>query len=419
MEFFTEDELKKQIEELLQAYKEFNYTRGQEDRKSEDQESSDEILKKKADIATQTFEAVFSEKLALRPYVLSSLDFEHAVRTMIEWVLEILPPTEVRETHATLETCSARLGELTSDRKDHSMNGSSQIPWPLIRKLRVYTNSYILSQGLILADVPGLRDQNSARRAITERYIRQCHQIFVVAKIDRVVTDQSVREIFDLGLRANLSRIDIVCTRSEDIRKEESRYDWPAEIGAIESLLDQVKQDTDEVETLKADVEEWGQNTMDMTRDEEQELRKLQGDLLQAERSKHENELKLLRLVIGLRNTQVTDDLLEQYQDYRLTATSKIFCVSNKTYWEFRNRPIAIARPYLVTSGIIDLRRHCIEIVAQSRLVAITEFVRDRIPALLDSIELWVDAGSPSRTTEMRQKTMTMVAEVQRARKGT
>jgi hypothetical protein len=205
-----------------------------------------------------------------------------------------------------------------------------------------------------------------------------------------------------------------VCTRSEEFEKEETRYDWPAERGTIEGLLERIKQDTDDVEMLEEDINDYVLDTTDMTRDKEQELRKLQEDRDDAERSRDGNQLELLRLITELRNAQVSNHLLEQYQDNLLTAALRVFCVSNKTYRDYRNRPVANARPYLATSGIIQLRQHCIQIVAQSRLGAVTEFIKDRIPALLGSIQLWVDAGSPSRSTDMKRKTVMMVAEVER-----
>lgn len=125
--------------------------------KDENEDSIAEVLKKKAFLATQTFEAMFAGKLANRPDVLSSLGFEDAVQTMIKWVSGLLPHTRGRESHKTLEACSARLGELTSDSRNGALNETPRTPWPLIRKLRVYTNCYILSRGLVLVDLPGLR----------------------------------------------------------------------------------------------------------------------------------------------------------------------------------------------------------------------------------------------------------------------
>lgn len=106
------DELKNQIEELLRAYRDFRSMLG--DRKNDGEGSINEVLEKKALLASQTFESMFEGKLANHPGVLSSLDFEHAVRTMIKWVIELLPQAESRGSYETLEKCSAQLRKLTS-----------------------------------------------------------------------------------------------------------------------------------------------------------------------------------------------------------------------------------------------------------------------------------------------------------------
>lgn len=76
-------------------------------------------------------------------------------------------------------------------------------------------NAHILSRGLILVDLPGLRDLNSARRIITERYLLECNEIFAICNIGRAATDEGVRQVFDLADRARLSNVGIVCIRSD------------------------------------------------------------------------------------------------------------------------------------------------------------------------------------------------------------
>jgi hypothetical protein len=61
----------------------------------------------------------------------------------------------------------------------------------------------------------GLRDRNSARLNITETYVRQCHQVFVVTRIGRAITDMSVKGVFELARRANLRNVGIICTQSD------------------------------------------------------------------------------------------------------------------------------------------------------------------------------------------------------------
>lgn len=64
-------------------------------------------------------------------------------------------------------------------------------------------------------DNKGLRDLNSARLKITERYLLCCDEIFAVCNIGRATTDLGVKEVFELARRASLSKIGIVCTRSD------------------------------------------------------------------------------------------------------------------------------------------------------------------------------------------------------------
>ena len=66
-----------------------------------------------------------------------------------------------------------------------------------------------------LIPLSGLRDINAARRNITERYILECDEIFAVCNIIRAITDQGVQAVIDLAVRASLSNVGIICTRSD------------------------------------------------------------------------------------------------------------------------------------------------------------------------------------------------------------
>src|SRR6185437_12369388 len=61
----------------------------------------------------------------------------------------------------------------------------------------------------------GLRDLNSARQNITERYLRKCDEIFVVCPIGRAITDEGVLRVCELARQAKLSNVSIICTRSD------------------------------------------------------------------------------------------------------------------------------------------------------------------------------------------------------------
>ena len=415
VDYITIDELKLQFEELLRAYRDYNLlpraSSNQTDEAGDGHERN--RLRSKADLAKQTFKASFGANLERTPTVLSSMPFDHAITTMMEWASQELPWQGGQETFSTVEECSSRLRDLSSESDPDSATSASRVHWPFIRKLRVHLKAHILSKGLIIADLPGLRDLNSARKAITERYVRQCNQIFVVARIDRAITDESVKEIFELARNINLSRVDVVCTRSEDVNVREARHDWLAQRSTITELQESLDTAADNLSSVKDNLNEFDGLT-DLSQEESKELARLEGEYRRAETSRLTHEFALQSHIIKLRNDKVSTGLKHQYRNHPIATTSNTFCISNKLYWDNRHKPSSAAMPYLRLSGIMELRRHCIGIVAQSRLRATRDFVRDDIPAFLSSVVLWVEAGSGNASAESKQQTLDAVAAIQK-----
>ncbi|KAJ4363421.1 hypothetical protein N0V83_009714 [Neocucurbitaria cava] len=412
VDYFPLDELKKQFEELLRAHR--DYALLPTNASDDEDDNERKILEEKARLASETFRASFRERLEQTPSVLSTMPFKRAIETMVEWASHQLPQQSGQESFNTVEGCSSRLRDLTSEPHDFLPYESSRTCWPFIQKIRVYLKAYILSKGLIIADLPGLRDLNSARKAITENYIRHCHHIFVVAKIDRAITNESVKEIFELAQRANLSKIDIICTRSEDVNTREARHDWSSARERIEEMEQQIAADKEDIEGLKEEIEDLQQDLENLSREEEKVLLGLQRDERKAKDSKAKHEFDLRRHIIELRNKKVSDSLQQRYRDHPTAAALKIFCVSNTMYQKSREWPATAALPYLRLSGILELRRYCIGIVVQSQLRAIRDYIKDEIPAFLGSVELWIEAGSGNASAERKQQTLDAVAAIQR-----
>lgn len=374
------------------------------------------LLQKKANLASETFIAGFKEKLEQMPTVLSSMPFEHAVGTMVKWLSQLIPRQAVQESFSSIEGCSSRLIELTSKSND-STNRNSATLSPFIRKLRVYMRAYILSKGLILADLPGLRDLNSARKAITEHYIRQCHQIFVVAEINRAITDESIKEVFGLASDADLAKIDVICTKSDLVNTEEATGDWPAQRTVIERMQNEIVHDTQIINSINQEIAHLvgaDENPNNLDQEEERLLMKLFRDLRKVKKSAKNHDCALFRYIVELRNDNVSNGLKKEYQNQPIASTMRIFCVSSKMYENNRENPATEALPYLKMSGILELRRYCIGIVAQSRLRATKEFTQGDIPAFLGSVELWVKAGSGNTSAQKKQQILNAVTAIQR-----
>lgn len=122
---------------------------------------------------------------------------------------------------------------------------------------------------------------------------------------------------------------------------------------------------------------------------------------------------RLKSFLIKSRNEFVTKELREKYRD-RVTNDIKIFCVSNKDYWDNRDKAKQISRPFLELSGILQVRKHSISIVAASQRRIATRYMKDQIPAFLAQVDLWVQSGALSANQERRRALCRTLDEVER-----
>ncbi|KAL2276767.1 hypothetical protein FJTKL_00429 [Diaporthe vaccinii] len=393
VEKFSIEELCDQLSELLGCYKNF-HAHGE----SLDEEARKD-LEARANIAADTFRAMFRGSLQDDDWLLEEsqdviLDQFHDWMTSASGL-----QSPSRQVVTSLEQCSSLLMQLTSEVLD------AQVPatWPYIRKIKVSLKAHILSRGLILVDLPGLRDLNSARRNITERYIRNCHEIFAVCNIGRATTDVGVKCVFDLARDARLGHIGIVCTKSDDIDPEEIKDDWGKEPGrkirkllkSLHSLESELKEADEELATFH--------NLPDMGPETHQELLELLEDRRNVEKKRNAEDYELKRYAIEMRNAYVVGRLQETYRDHTTAETLHIFCVSNTMYWEKRTAEKSAAEPFLNLSGIIAIRKHCTAIVSSSQLRTSSSFLDNDVPTLLSEIELWVQSGLGSSSAEQKE----------------
>jgi hypothetical protein len=84
-------------------------------------------------------------------------------------------------------------------------------------------------------------------------------------------------------------------------------------------------------------------------------------------------------------------------------------------YRDHRRKPKAVAHPSLELSGILEVRKHCLSIVAESQLRATTEYLTNAIPAILGSVELWVESGSGSVEAENKRVIREQLEEIENA----
>src|SRR5690606_22595064 len=97
---------------------------------------------------------------------------------------------------------------------------------PLISRVRIHGDFPVLSNGVVLVDLPGLNDPNPAREQVTKRYLEEARYIWLVCNsqtgIDRVFTEV-LRDnglFFRLFMEGRLEAFSVIATRIDDINLE-------------------------------------------------------------------------------------------------------------------------------------------------------------------------------------------------------
>ncbi|KAK1475314.1 hypothetical protein CABS01_03591, partial [Colletotrichum abscissum] len=397
VELFSQDDLMDQIKELLQSYRMFHLNAGELRRNDEAATVVD--IEEQANVARDTFRSMFRGQLASEDFLINEEEAT-VLRTFRSWLRRVDLPLEGRHQKPSRDSCAAFLMYLTSE----SVDTRTPAVWPFVRKIKVFLPSHILSKGLVLVDLPGLRDSNSARRLITERYLVECDEIFAICNIGRATTDVGVESVFELAQQAGLSKVGIVCTKSDDIRVEEAMKDWRGRhADRIQQLSNAVSTTEADIENINLDLAEIDELEMtELTDEEQRESIRLHNEQRRTNAVLKKNLFELKEYLIKTRNAIVTRQLRTAYEDKIAGGNLAVFCVSNILYWDERHKPRDVALPSLQLSGILALRKHCLGIIADSQLSIAKRYIDNDIPAMLGEAALWVESGAGSTGAEQK-----------------
>ncbi|KAK2037515.1 hypothetical protein LZ31DRAFT_636013 [Colletotrichum somersetense] len=100
--------------------------------------------------------------------------------------------------------------------------------WPLIKVVRVFLKSEVVSTGVVLVDLPGGRDSNATRAAVAAKYVKECSRLWIVAPITRAVDDKTAKTLLGDHFKQQLKydgaycNITFVCTKADDISLDEA-----------------------------------------------------------------------------------------------------------------------------------------------------------------------------------------------------
>ncbi|OJK02847.1 hypothetical protein ASPACDRAFT_12711, partial [Aspergillus aculeatus ATCC 16872] len=165
--------------------------------------------------------------------------------------------------------------------------------WPLVRVVRVYVRAGALSTGAVLVDLPGVYDSNAARVAVAKEYMNCCSAHWIVAPINRAVSDKVAHDLlgknFKIQMHMNSAFNDItfICTKTDDIvpievvqslglelppvenfeaseRFEGLKIELQASRRSKKKIADDLDDIEEKIEELEAELEEEGFNLDDI-----------------------------------------------------------------------------------------------------------------------------------------------------------
>ncbi|GAB1312304.1 Dynamin N-terminal domain-containing protein [Madurella fahalii] len=317
--------------------------------------------------AWSALEAAFKHKLGFGERMLQDMSegaLERITAQLIQWSHELEWPGGGinglwQSTANSAEECAEKTAIFMQDKY-----------WPFTKLIRIYLNAQVLKTGVILADLPGLQDTNLARVRATHDYLLKCNHIFIVAKISRAITDQSLRSsLFAVLSRhvpleweesaAKSLKIAVVCTKTEDIDTEAAAREF---CGAGKPIP------ASHIEDLEAQIAD----------------AKATGNRILKKALKQRRDL----LLINARNAHVTSGLQRAYAAKVPAGRLDVFCVSNKHYAKYSRKGDA---ELVRASGIPALRQFCYSITADAQLREARHFLQAKLFSLVNSVGLWID----------------------------
>ncbi|KAJ5495798.1 hypothetical protein N7539_000914 [Penicillium diatomitis] len=276
-----------------------------------------------------------------------------------------------------LEDCKEQLDVLTSGPEDSNRPAL----WPFIKLIRVYINLPILKHGLVLADLPGLRDTNHARVRATEKYLAaKCDEVFIVANISRCVSNESIYEI--MNKCGKMKRIRIVCTKADEISPEESAR-------GTTPFAKQVKKMNAKIKELEIKVARAARERQKAQGDEIAKLALIEA---MTEDEVHQRRYERLASLMKERNESVTRDLIKAIEKRENDRDQAIivFCVGNEIY---SSPPTRLTDDHRALSGVKELQVYCRSVPAEARMLSAAAYIKNEVPALVRSLQHWCLAG--------------------------
>ncbi|RMX97892.1 hypothetical protein D0868_10403 [Hortaea werneckii] len=414
VEYFAIGPIRELLSRLIKDYNLWNFER-EEDLDEEERQELSRLSK----TAFTTFRSLFCDKQefktieAGREYLEAAYEGKDqtALDQFFEWCKELLEEKEADEKDRT-EYLDADTQQGLLDQLNPLVFSNSQFKeptlWPLVKKVRIGIEGPRILQYITLVDLPGLDDTNRVRVDASYEIMSTCDAIWVVAKIDRAITETGVDSL--LMRYGKAFKMVMICTGTDDNIDAGLASFLEGEgqdVGNHEELL---KQEIGLRKQFEKVLPKRIAAIQKSLRDDEGKSKKKQPPLTPHYKKKFRKEIKGLmdekeaakaallgfeqarfELLVNARNEYTTRRLQEEKSDHLpMGTTLPVFCVSNAHYSSLKGaRAIKGPRLNAEMTGVLALRAYVLETSAPEVLRTMDGYVNHRMTVFMKGLAMW------------------------------
>ncbi|GAB1732998.1 hypothetical protein NU195Hw_Modified_455t1 [Hortaea werneckii] len=415
IEYFGIASIRELLSRLIKDYNHWNFEREEDLNEEERQE-----LSRLSKTAFTTFRSLFCNKEefetieAGREYLEAAYQGKDqtALDEFFEWCKELLEEKEGEERDRT-ECFDADTQQGLLDQLNPLVFSNSQFKeptlWPLVKKVRIGIEGPRILQYITLVDLPGLDDTNRVRVDASYEIMDKCDAIWVVAKIDRAITETGVDSL--LMRYGKAFKIVMICTGTDDnIDAGLASYleGEGQDMGNHEQLLRQEIRLRKEFE--KVLPKQIAAKQKVLTKDKKDQRKGKKQTMTAYRRQKIRDEIKAIvkekdaakaalpgveqarfELLVNARNEYTIRRLQEEKSEHLPEGTTlPVFCVSNAHYSSLKGaRAIKGPRLDAAMTGIPALRAYVLDISAPELSRTYDAYVNHRLTVFMKGLALW------------------------------
>ncbi|KAK6332680.1 hypothetical protein TWF730_004339 [Orbilia blumenaviensis] len=305
--------------------------------------------------ATEPEKVALAKIKALFPDISSSTDVLPRVEELFKSNHDLIAGTHILETDSRADVVEY-MGSLVP----FTVSEEPKL-WPLVKVVKLYVDSEHLKTGAILVDLPGFRDSNAARTAVTRQYMTRANEIVVVARLTRAATDQTTGELSREGYMKRLKHdgrkhLTIVCTCSDQFEPSDAAEDFKGD----KQFLEKYHSLNNEIESRHADLDSLSKapKKLDLMR---QEILSL--------------ETQLQQLCSDARDKYATESIINTYRKLLGEDTSiTCFVTSSHHYLKHLNPRKALGIMSMEQTQIPMLQNYCASAPLEQKLALARQF---------------------------------------------